>query len=72
MLMLITRIGINSKMVITGDLLQSDRTINNGLYDIINRINNYKPLDIIKIVEMDKNDIQRSNIVKEILNIYDK
>ena len=74
MLMLTTRIGEKSKMIITGDLLQSDRQINNGLSDIITKINNYKlfnSLDNIKIIEMSYNDIMRSDIVKEILKIYD-
>jgi len=73
MLMLSTRIGNGSKMVITGDLLQSDRMIYNGLSDIITKINNYKikhNLNNIKIIEMTQSDIQRSELVKEILNIY--
>lgn len=74
MLMLTTRIGEKSKMIITGDLLQSDRKIDNGLSDIIIKINNYKKsnsLDNIKIIEMSQSDIQRSEIVKDILKIYD-
>jgi hypothetical protein len=39
MLMLTTRIGEGSKMVITGDLQQSDRSQNNGLSDFMNKYN---------------------------------
>lgn len=37
MLMLTTRIGENSKMVITGDLQQSDKSAANGLQDFMNK-----------------------------------
>ena len=42
MLMLTTRIGDLSKLVITGDLNQSDRNMNNGLLDIINKLKIYQ------------------------------
>ena len=76
MKMLTTRIGVNSKIVITGDLKQSDIPINNGLEDLVNRIDKYNmkinnTLDIIKIVNFEKRDIERSEIVKNIINIYD-
>ena len=38
MFMLITRVGIGSKIIITGDLLQTDKLLDNGLGDIIERI----------------------------------
>ena len=75
MLMLLTRIGDESKMIITGDLLQSDRIIDNGLSDVITKIEEYKlnnDLDNIKIIQMTQSDIQRSNLVKDILNIYNR
>ena len=79
MKMLTTRIGINSKMVITGDLNQSDIPSKNGLKDLIERIDNYNNYNIknpdemssIKIVNLEKEDIERSEIVKNIINIYD-
>jgi phosphate starvation-inducible PhoH-like protein len=43
MKMLTTRIGINSKMVITGDLKQTDILKENGLNDLVNKIN-YIPI----------------------------
>jgi phosphate starvation-inducible PhoH-like protein len=76
MKMLTTRIGVNSKMIITGDLKQTDIPINNGLEDLIERINKYNAktnnsLHAIKIVTFEKQDIERSNIVKDIINIYE-
>jgi phosphate starvation-inducible PhoH-like protein len=78
MLMLTTRIGDGSKMVITGDLKQTDRSQDNGLLDIMNKIKDYKVAhesistkDIgIEMVEMNKGDIERSPIVSRILEIY--
>jgi phosphate starvation-inducible PhoH-like protein len=48
MKMLVTRIGDNSKMVITGDLQQSDYSNNNGLYDFTQRLNKYENIKLIK------------------------
>lgn len=72
MLMLLTRIGINSKIVITGDLNQSDILNDNGLKDLVFRFKNKKIPDNFHLVEMNDSDIQRSNIVVDVLKIYDK
>jgi phosphate starvation-inducible PhoH-like protein len=76
MKMLTTRIGVNSKMVITGDLNQTDILVTNGLHDLIERVNNYNSktnnsLHAIKIVKFEKRDIERSEIVKSIIDIYE-
>jgi len=42
MLMLTTRLGVGSKMVVTGDLKQSDKGTASGLHDFIKRFNNYE------------------------------
>jgi len=71
---LTTRIGDRSKMVITGDLQQSDRNGVNGLSDLIQRIGSYKGKNgdnQIHIVEMAEQDIERSPVVRKILDIYD-
>ena len=76
MFMLLTRLGIKSKMIITGDLEQTYNK-NNGLNDIINKLmDNYyskKEMnnDSIDLINLDKSDIQRSNIVKVINNLYE-
>lgn len=75
MLMLTTRIGIGSKMVITGDLNQTDRGLTSGLEDFINKYKIYKKKkseeNAIQIVELNKTDIAREPIIETILDIYD-
>ena len=70
MKMLATRIGINSRLVITGDLNQTDIKMENGLFDIIKKIDNFNNSSLIKIVNLNNDDIERSSIVKEIIKIY--
>lgn len=70
MMMLTTRLGINSKMVLTGDLKQSDKILNNGLKDLLIKVKNYNKSDLVKYIEFNDEDIERSDIVKEIINIY--
>ena len=79
MLMLTTRIGTNSKMVITGDLKQSDRIGkngqgDNGLRDLMYKLREPKNQNLtdIKMVEMQYEDVERSQIVKTMLQLYSK
>ena len=44
MLMLTTRLGMGSKMVVTGDLKQSDKGLNSGLHDFIKKFHSYEKL----------------------------
>ena len=71
MKMILTRIGFDSKLIINGDLQQSDNK-RNGLYDFINKYNNSNldDKDNIKIVKFDSNNIQRNPIIRTILEIY--
>ena len=70
MKVLLTRIGNNSYMGITGDLEQSDIS-NNGLDDFLNLYHNNIKYPIgIRHFELTHDDISRDEIVKEILNIY--
>lgn len=72
MLMMTTRIGDGTKMVITGDLKQSDRMEDNGLFDFITRIKRHEnSCHEIKYVEMAVGDIERSKIVSTILAMYE-
>ena len=80
--MLLTRMGENSKMVLTGDLQQSDLLNNkditkNGLDDFIQRCggggggggaNNYSPE--IEVIHFNNSDVCRSKLVQTILDIY--
>jgi phosphate starvation-inducible PhoH-like protein len=74
MKMITTRIGINCKMVVTGDINQSDLKGENGFYDFIKRYDNYNKVNqdnsTIKVITLDKNDIHRSLVTIQVLNIY--
>lgn len=70
MKMLLTRLGENSKLVITGDLEQFDRAGEiNGLDDFLNKFKGRRTPSIGSF-EFDVEDIQREEVVKEILEIY--
>jgi len=69
MKMLLTRIGDNSRVVVTGDVTQHDRGFeSNGLRDIISRLADYSQR--IGAVEFDQHDVERHPAVKEVLKIY--
>jgi phosphate starvation-inducible PhoH-like protein len=82
MLMMMTRVGLGTKMVITGDLKQSDRPDwENGLKDFLHKWKGYSRkrggdgsggCDEIQCVEMEAQDIQRSAVVSKILDIYEE
>lgn len=68
--MLLTRLGENSRMVITGDLDQHDRHNEvNGLADFLDRFKGCRSSSISSI-EFNKNDIEREEVIKEVLDIY--
>lgn len=69
MKMLLTRLGENSKMVVTGDLAQADRLSDNGLIDFCNLLA-HKQMKHIDIAQFDHKDIERHEAVKEVLKIY--
>ncbi|BCG50045.1 PhoH family protein [Ralstonia phage RP13] len=70
MKMLLTRIGVNCKMLINGDTLQSDRDPKdgNGLDDGIDRISSKSFVSVIRFTIA---DCVRSGICKEILDCYE-
>ncbi len=71
MKMFLTRMGMNSKFIITGDVTQIDlpRTQDSGLVQAIRLL---KKIDGISIVELDESDIVRHRLVKEIVKAFDK
>jgi phosphate starvation-inducible protein PhoH len=71
MLMLATRIGLNSKLIITGDLQQSDRGMENGLSDLLDRLRKrcIKSTQI-KVSDMSACEVLRSKAASEIIDIY--
>jgi phosphate starvation-inducible PhoH-like protein len=69
MKMLMTRIGENSKIVITGDVEQTDRTVhNNGLIDLCKRLETQR--NGLSVCYMNNRDIQRHPIIDTVLEIY--
>jgi phosphate starvation-inducible PhoH-like protein len=70
MKMLLTRLGENSRLIITGDLEQSDIYSNvNGLQNFLNRFGETQSESIVTI-RFHTKDILREAVVQEILNIY--
>ena len=69
MKMLLTRLGTNSKLVITGDIDQVD-IYNNGMEHFLDLCDERSMLDHIEVVRLDNNDILRHDAVSEVLDIY--
>ncbi len=70
MKMLLTRIGENSKIIVTGDLAQHDRGFeDNGLKNFVHLLEQ-KGSKIIGVVSFTKGDVERHAAVTEVLTIY--
>jgi len=70
MKMLVTRIGDNSRIVVTGDLAQHDRGFDeNGLRDFVERLKKSNS-KMIGVVEFEQKDVERHPVVAEVLKIY--
>lgn len=71
MMMMLTRMGRGSKMVITGDVTQVDldKGQTSGLTDAINTLKGIKGIGFI---ELEKGDIVRHSLVQNIVQAYDK
>ena len=70
MKMLLTRLGENSRMVVTGDLNQADRPRENGLLEFVGLYEQVSRHNLIDMVWFEAKDIERHPVVKEILSIY--
>ena len=70
MKMLLTRLGEGSRMIVTGDITQADRPSNNGLLHFLGLYNNFDRQKHVDICRFSKQDIERHEAVKEILEIY--
>ena len=70
--MIMTRIGIGSKIVITGDVEQTDRrTPENGLLDLLTKLESGKGvIPGLASCKFDMRDIQRHKIIEHILKMY--
>tara|TARA_R110001592_G_scaffold1805_14_gene10950 strand:- start:41671 stop:42417 length:747 start_codon:yes stop_codon:yes gene_type:complete len=72
MKMLLTRIGNNSKLIVTGDLAQHERGYeSNGLKCFIDRLSKLGS-DRIKVVQFGHEDIERHPVVTEVLRLYNE
>ena len=71
MKMFLTRLGQNSKMVITGDLSQKDLPHNakSGMQDAMEKLEKVKD---IGFVHLNSSDVCRHTLVEKIINAYDK
>ena len=71
MKMFLTRLGQNSKMVITGDLSQKDLPDNakSGMQDAMEKLEKVKD---IGFVHLNSSDVCRHSLVEKIINAYDK
>ena len=68
--MIMTRIGIGSKIVINGDIEQADRkTIDNGLLDLQNRLQK-GGIPGLQSCKFEIKDVQRHKIIEHVLNLY--
>jgi phosphate starvation-inducible PhoH-like protein len=69
MKMLLTRIGEGSKIVVTGDVEQTDRKKDqNGLIDLCARLQ--ESVNGFSVCKLSAKDIQRHRIIDTVLNIY--
>lgn len=68
--MLMTRISDGSKIVITGDVEQTDRkTVDNGLLDLTSKIANQSVPGMVTC-QFETKDIRRHKIIEHILKLY--
>ena len=69
--MFLTRMGWNTKMIITGDLTQIDlpRNTKSGLAEALDIL---KDINEIAVIRMDAKDIVRHKLVTRIVNAFDK
>ena len=70
MKMFLTRMGHNSKIIVTGDMTQTDlpRTVKSGLVDAVHRL---RDIPRLSIIYLDETDIVRHPLVSLIVKAYD-
>ncbi len=71
MLMFLTRLGHDSKMIVTGDASQVDLpdNIESGLIDAMDRLRGIRG---IALIELEREDIVRHRLVQNIVNAYER
>ena len=71
MLMFLTRLGHDSKMIVTGDATQVDLP-NGTVSGLVDAMEKLKGIKGIARIELDKADIVRHRLVQSIVNAYEK
>ncbi|MBY0512828.1 MAG: PhoH family protein [Gemmataceae bacterium] len=68
--MFLTRMGNNSKVIVTGDLTQTDlpKTVTSGLADAVKRL---RDIEGLALVYLDEADIVRNPLVSRIVHAYE-
>ena len=71
MKMFLTRLGVNSKTIITGDVTQVDlpKKSESGLIQVIDLL---KKIDGIEFCMLSPSDVVRHKLVKDIIKAYEK
>ncbi len=71
MKMFLTRLGFNSKMIVTGDSMQVDlpKGVKSGLRDAIDK---FSKVSDIAMIHFNKTDIVRHSLVQAIVEIYEQ
>ena len=70
MLMFLTRLGFNSKMIVNGDITQIDLNISKNVSGLVSAINKLKDVEKISFVEFGENDVVRNPLVKTIIEKF--
>ena len=70
MLMFLTRLGLNSKMIVNGDLTQVDLNINKTKSGLLLAYEKLRNINGIDFVEFNKSDIVRNPLVEKIIENY--
>ena len=68
--MFLTRLGMNSKMIVTGDVTQIDlpQNVRSGLVEALDIL---KDLKGVSIIRLNKKDIVRHRLVTRIVEAYE-
>lgn len=70
MKMFLTRIGTNSKVVVTGDITQTDLPYGK-MSGLIHAIEVLKDVDDIKVIKLSNSDVVRNELVQKIVSAYE-
>lgn len=71
MKMVLTRLGENARMIITGDMEQHDRGFSdNGLKDFLARLER-KPSPHVALAKFESSHVERHPAIEDILDLYD-